>query len=253
MKEKNILTVDIGNSSIKVGLFTGETLHKELLSTNSDQDFLIYSRRIKDLIGEHNIDGSILSSVVQEYTDLFLPILSSLTEGSPLILSTDLDMGITFDVDSPERVGTDRVAGAVAAYHRFQRPVVTVDCGTATTINVVDRGERFIGGAIMPGIITMSRCLSEKTSALPSVTFNRPVTPLGKDTEGCIISGIVLGTAGAIERIIEEIEGDLGYRLKIVLTGGSSDMITHLLRRVDYLDPDLSLRGLKIIYEKTQG
>jgi type III pantothenate kinase len=149
-------------------------------------------------------------------------------------------------------LGADRIAGAVGACALYNPPVAVVDCGTATTITVVDRDANIIGGSIMPGLGLMNDMLEKGTSKLNSIVLGPPVTALGKDTEGCIRSGLFYGTGGAVERVLSEIEREAGCRFKLVITGGYGPMLAGFIMRPHELNPNLNLEGLKILYEKNR-
>ena len=156
--------------------------------------------------------------------------------------------GIDFQIEEPEKLGTDRIAAAAGACDLFGAPVAVIDFGTATTLNFIGSGNKYKGGAIMPGLELMRKSLFSDTAQLPDVTISKPVSPLGKDTVECIRSGIVFGTAGAVERIISEVEKMEAESFKIVVTGGNADLIVPFLRKVDHIEPALVLKGLRFIY-----
>jgi type III pantothenate kinase len=165
-----------------------------------------------------------------------------------------LHTGLTFGVEKPEEIGSDRVASMVAANELFGSTVIVVDFGTATTISALKNRE-FLGGAILPGIGLMSRSLKKGTAKLPLVdTFSKdpeiPLPVMGKNTTMNILSGIIYGTAGAVERLIREMEREESCRFKVVVTGGNSFIIQRLLSGEFFLDTDLTLKGLRFIYER---
>ena len=129
---------------------------------------------------------------------------SALSKKEPLMLTHKLKTGIEFQIREPENSGTDRIAAAAGACDLFSAPVAVIDFGTATTLNFIGSGNKYKGGAIMPGLGLMRNSLFSDTAQLPDVTVSKPMSPLGKDTVECIRSGIVYGTAGAVERIISE-------------------------------------------------
>jgi type III pantothenate kinase len=176
--------------------------------------------------------------------------LSEPDEADVLIVSQRLDSGLTFKVRNPEGFGTDRLAGAVGAFNLYAAPVAVVDFGTATTITVVDADANCIGGAIMPGLGLMNNSLTHGTSGLPGVSLEPPEAALGKDTPGCMRSGIFYGSAGAVERVLSEIEQETGLRLRVIITGGYGQMMETFIRRSHYSNPHLLLEGLRILYEK---
>jgi type III pantothenate kinase len=150
-------------------------------------------------------------------------------------------------------VGPDRIANAVAAEALFTCPVAVIDFGTATTISVVAKGASFIGGAILPGIRLMNESLAKKTSRLSEVSIRSASAALGTDTASGIRSGLFYGTAGAVERIIAEIERETGLRLAIAITGGFSGLMTKHMKRRHRLIPHLTLQGLRIMYTRNKS
>lgn len=171
-----------------------------------------------------------------------------------MIVDASLKTGLVFDVKRPVEVGGDRIANAVAAAEIFGSPVAVIDFGTATSISAV-KGHRFVGGSILPGINLMGEALYGGTSRLPRVDMRNMHeglrTPaIGKDTAMCIISGVLYGTAGAAERIIREIEKEEDCRFKVVTTGGYSAVMSRFIRRKHHRDSDLTLKGLRLIYER---
>ena len=169
-----------------------------------------------------------------------------------LTVSHEMNSGLKFKVDAPERVGTDRIANAVAASDLYGTPVAIVDFGTATTISVVGREGDFVGGSILPGLRLMNSALDAGTSQLQEVVLEAPPRALGVDTAGCIRSGLFYGTAGACERILAEIEEETGVDLKLVLTGGYAPVVGGFLKRTHEINLNLTLEGLRILYGKNR-
>ena len=157
-------------------------------------------------------------------------------------------------MDNPEEIGSDRIANVVAAREIFGPPVVVADFGTATTISAL-KNKEFLGGAILPGMRLMSSSLRKGTAKLPFVNrFSKsqevPHRAMGKSTTACILSGIIYGTAGAVEVLVREMEKEESCRFKLVITGGNSFMMEHILSRKFSLDTDLTLKGLRFIFER---
>ncbi|MEW6213974.1 MAG: type III pantothenate kinase [Nitrospirota bacterium] len=251
-----LIAVDIGNSSINIGFFTESGLLVQKIATQPLISSSEYASLLNGFIKEKNIDktpeGVIISSVVPGHTGVLIETLKELTSVEPLMVSCMIKTGIKFDVPRPEELGSDRIANAVAAYELYKGPVAAVDFGTATTINVVGKDANYIGGAIMPGVGLMNKSLAKGTSKLSEVTLKPPEAALGTDTDGCIQSGLFLGTAGATERLISEIEKEAGSGLKVVVTGGYGGMISRFLRREHDLRPNLTIEGLEIIYMRNR-
>lgn len=250
----NIIAIDIGNSSINMGFFVeGELIASctDTLSLMSESDFAAF---INGILKEKNIEkpfaGGIISSVVPAYTEAVKRACIPLCIKEPLILSYKLNTGIEFKINEPEKLGTDRIAASAGACALFGSPVAVIDFGTATTINFLGRGNVYIGGAIMPGLRLLKEALFKETAQLPNIDISRPLTPLGRDTRSNILSGIIYGTAGAVERILTEVEKAEGGQYSVVAAGGFSELIAPFIQRVDHLEPALVLKGLKVIYER---
>lgn len=258
-----LLAIDIGNSSINIGLFDGsDIIGKLTLHTYPIRTVQAYRSEIKDFFSKKTGKsiqphvGAIISSVVPELTDILNNSLKGLSRKEPLRFDASLDTGLTLDVEKPGEIGTDRIANAVAAREIVAPSALVVDFGTATTISAV-KDSVFIGGTILPGIGLMADALYRGTSRLPLVDITSEMSSLdssipaaGKNTIKCIISGIIYGTAGAVERLITEIETNEGCNFKVVITGGYSSLIARFLKRDSYLEPDLTLYGLRLLFER---
>ena len=163
-----------------------------------------------------------------------------------------MDTGLNLKVKAPEELGTDRLADAAGAYAIYRGPVAVIDFGTATTITIVGKNADFIGGSIMPGIGLMNDVLAQRTSKLTKVPLEQPVPALGTDTAGCIRSGLLIGTAGAVERILDEIEKETGYIFRVVITGGYAHLVDPFIKRPHEMNVFLTHEGLREIYGKNR-
>jgi len=246
------IAIDIGNSSINIGFFTKSDLFVQRIDTKPLMSPAEYSELLDRSLGEKNIDkstsGSIISSVVPSYTSIWREALKGFTSVDPLVVSYKMKTGLTFIIPNPEQLGSDRIANAVAAHELYKCPVASVDFGTATTISITGKGGTYIGGAIMPGMQLMNDSLAQETATLPDVSLIPPESALGVDTTRCIQSGLFYGTAGAIEKILNETEKAVGLKLKVVVTGGYGEIVHKFLKRKHSLRPHLTLEGLKILY-----
>jgi type III pantothenate kinase len=251
-----IVAADIGNSAINIGYFTGPHLLVQNIRTWPLLSAPAYLASMNRFINENNIEkipeGIIISSVVPDHTDIIGEALSEMAGREPLFLGHTTKTGIHLAIPRPDTLGPDRIANSVAAYEFYRSPVASVDCGTATTISVVGKDADYIGGAIMPGIRLMNESLAKSASQLSEVPVLLPDSALGKDTAECIQSGILYGTAGAVERILEEIESEAGFQLRISVTGGYGKYISPYLKRKHAVMPHLTLEGLRIIYLRNQ-
>jgi len=249
-----LIAIDIGNSSVSIGFFMPKGLFVQKVDTHPLLSQGEYLALINKFIREKNIDktaeGIIISSVVPGHTRVFQKATERLISRRAIILNRETKTGLTLDVRNPEKVGPDRIANAVAAYELYKCPVAVADFGTATTVSVVGRGAVFLGGTIMPGIGLMNESLARGTSLLFQVPLRPPGSALGKNTTANIQSGLFYGTAGAVEKIIGKIEEEIGFRLKIVVTGGYGALVSSVLKKRHKLKPYLTLEGLEIIYKR---
>jgi type III pantothenate kinase len=247
-----LIAVDIGNSSIKIGFFTESGLVVQKIDTRpllSSSEYLGLLNGFKKEKSIHKKpEGIIISSVMPGHTGIMQKALRGLVSVEPLIVSCKIKTGLKFNVSKPEELGSDRIANIAAACELCKSPVAVVDFGTATAISVAGKDANYIGGAIMPGMGLMNESLAKGTSKLSLVSLTPPGSALGINTTECIQSGLFYGIAGAAERLLLEMEKEVGFRLKIVLTGGYGDMISKFLKRKHDLRPYLTIEGLRAIY-----
>jgi type III pantothenate kinase len=254
-----LIAVDIGNSSINIGYFINGLLLFQKIETHPLRHATEYAAMLQNFLLQNHVEkrrlSGIISSVVLSHTAVFRDALNGLSDAGKIdLLTVDYRMnsGLTLAINNPEEMGTDRIAGAVGACGLYKPPVAIIDCGTATTLTVVDQDARCIGGAIMPGLGLMNETLDKGTYALRRIAVEAPVSALGKDTSGCIRSGLFYGTAGAVERILSEIEEETQCEFKVVITGGYGHLIANFIKRPCEVNPRLTLEGLRILYEKNR-
>ncbi len=261
-----LIAVDIGNSSINIGFFTNAGLCVQKVPTHPARSASEYCAAINEFLTlinnsipsdpvEKKGAGVIISSVVASRTNVIEDALERVfgaTETDMMVVTKGMRSDLKLAVDVPEEFGTDRLAAAVAANALYKPPVAVVDFGTATTITAVDEDATCIGGAIMPGLGLMNDSLERGTAGLRGIAMEAPVAALGKNTEGCIRSGIFFGTAGAVERILAEIEEETGLSFMTVVTGGYGNLVAGYLRRRHDINPHLTLEGLKILYKENR-
>lgn len=258
-----LLTVDIGNTQTTLGLFgkTGKLLRQwRMASDKTDTADELHER----LFGYFLMLGLDLADVKHVAIASVVPVLTRewhymlghiLEQEDVLTVDATRDCGIKIAMPDPRQVGADRIANAVAARASYGAPVVVVDFGTATNIDVVDGNGTFRGGAIMPGLMLSARALFSQAARLSSVSLVVPTHALGVDTETAVQSGIVIGTAaqaeGLVRRIVDELRAEdpeLG-RVPVVGTGGLVREIARATELFDALDPDLTVRGIYQIWE----
>lgn len=251
-----ILTVDIGNTNITLGIFNDEDLVcvSRLASERyrTDDQYAIEILNIMKLndIEKSDINGAIISSVVPDLTDTIKSAITKVAAVKAITLAPGVKTGLNILIDNPAQLGADLAAGAVGAVSAYPLPAVIIDLGTATKIYVVDENKGFQGGIIAPGIEISLSALTSTSSLLPRISLMAPSKVCGKNTVECMQSGVILGTAVMIDGMLERFEKELGTPKTIIATGGlSSYVIGECSHKIIY-DPYLLLKGLKNIYDK---
>ena len=246
-----LLTADIGNTSITLGVFDNETLVEEFrLASDKDLSLNEYEVLIKSLLKDFEIEGCIISSVVEELTDKFKEAVDNILKIDSIVLSSDINTEVKIKIDNPKEAGADRIANAAGAYVLYKSPVIVVDFGTATTFDIVNSDGEFIGGVISLGIMSQMKALNKFTSKLPRADVSLSPSAIGHNTNDAILSGVIRGTASMIDGMIEQCEKELGQKATIIATGGYSGLIANYLKRpFDYINPTLTLEGLRHLYQ----
>jgi type III pantothenate kinase len=251
-----ILAIDIGNTHTVLGLVEGrEVLHHWRFSTEArrtEDEIAIQLDGILSLSGvqRRSIRGACVSSVVPPLGEVWSQTVGDALGLSPLVVSSDIPLPIELAVDNPAEVGTDRIANSVAGRERFGAPVLVVDFGTATTVDVVDQAGRYRGGVILPGPEVAAEALFQKTAALPRIALRRPERVIGSNTVACMHSGLFHGFLGAVDRLIDAVRAELGApKCTAVATGGLGAVIVEETDRLSAHLPWLTLEGLVAIWE----
>lgn len=251
-----ILTVDIGNSNIVIGVFENEKLKFiSRISSNIDKtadELAVMMNEIFEIrdIDRSKITGSIMSSVVPALTQNLIAAIKLLTGNEPIVVAPGIKTGLNIRIDNPAQLGSDLLVDCVAAAAMYPKPVIVADMGTATTLSVVDEGNNMLGGVIMPGVKTALNALTAKTAQLPQISIESPKKVIGTNTNDSMRSGVVFGNASMLDGMIERFENELGKEAFVVVTGGLSEEISkHTKRRVVH-NPDLLIQGLYILYKK---
>ena len=255
-----IICIDIGNTDIVTGVFKDQDLIA-LFRTSSDRYKSVdeYQEIFTNLLLSKNISladikGCCLSSVVVELTNIVSSSIRRIINKEVVILAPGTKTGLKLKCDNPSEVGADMIADCVGCLSKYGNKSIIVDCGTATKLIVVDENNSFSGCVIMPGVKTSMKSLTSNASLLSPVNLTKPDKVIGKNTPDCLNSGIIYGHACAIEGLIKRCEEELGYKCKIIITGGLGSTIAKALN-IDYtIDKTLLLYGLYIIYKKnTEG
>ena len=255
-----LLAIDIGNSNISVGLFdkAGKLLFLSSIDTDSRKTadqisidlmnlFALYRYDLKD------VTGAIFSSVVPPINFMMTKALTRLLGEPPMVVSPGVKTGLNIRMEVHNQLGADLVANAVAALEKYAPPIIMIDMGTATTIGVISEGRTYEGGMLLAGVNVSLEALSRQTAQLPAISLQPPKTLIGKTTEDCMRSGIVYGTAGMLDGIIDRIREEFpGKTVSIVATGGNAPFIVKFCRNQILYDKTLLMKGLWAIYKRNQ-
>lgn len=251
-----ILAIDIGNTNIVIGCIDGEEItFVERVSTDVLKTELEYVVEFKALLDLYNIkteeiDGGIISSVVPPLNHVITTAIKKFFGIEPMLVGPGVKTGMNILMDNPATVGADLIVNAVAGLKDYGAPLIMIDMGTATTVSVLDDKKNYIGGMILPGVRVSLDSLVNRTSQLPRIALEPPKKVIGKNTIDCMKSGIIIGQAASLDGMIDRIWDELGYKTKVVATGGLSERIVSNCRHDIILDNELTLKGLKYIYDK---
>ena len=255
-----LLAIDVGNSNTSVGLFDKGKNLKFLASLDTD------SRKTADQISVDlmnlfmlyrfhytEVSGAILCSVVPPLNFMMEKALTRLLGRPPMVVGPGVKTGLNIRMPVQTQVGADIVADAVSALEKFSPPIITIDMGTATTIGVISQGRNYEGGLLLPGVNVSLEALSRRAAQLPDISLQHPTSLIGKTTEDCMRSGIVYGTAGMLDGVIDRIREEFpGQKLSVVATGGNAPVIVRYCRNPIIYDKYLLMDGLWTIYQKNR-
>ncbi len=250
-----LLAIDIGNSNITIGVFEDETLlFKAKISAQSERSADEYAALLYDLLRLHGTGGitaCILSSVVPTLTGLVETAAHTVTNAQILRVGPGIRTGFRIRIDDPSQLGGDLVADTLAALTDYGPPFVLIDAGTVTTIAAVDRTRTYLGGCIIPGLRRSAGLLRETAALLPPIDLaNQKPDCLGRNSTDAMRSGLLLGSAMIIDGFIERYSAlpDMDHA-KSIATGGSAQLVTACCSRKIIQDADLTLKGLRYLYE----
>lgn len=246
-----LLSIDIGNTNITLGIFDGDKLVETFrLASDRDLSQSEYEVLLKTLCKEFDITDCVIGSVVDELNKIIKKACDSVFGFDSLLINTEMDFGLKIALQNPKEVGADRIANAFGAKIKYPLPAIVIDIGTATTFDIVSKNGEFLGGVIMPGLNLQFKSLNSNTSKLPKIEAGLSEKAIGDSTENAILSGIMRGSACAIEGLIHQCELELGEKATIIATGGQSRLVSeYMIRRFDYIDQSLTMDGLRLLYE----
>ena len=254
-----LLTIDIGNTNTVLGVYRGSELldHFRLESrrgVTSDEMVVMV-----DLLLQHkgflarDLGAAVIGSVVPQLTPVFAEVCQRALGHAALVVGPGTRTGMPILIDNPKEVGADRIVNAVAAYEKFRRSLIVVDFGTATTFDYISAKGVYQGGAIAPGLGISAEALFERASKLPRVEFSRPPQIIAKNTVNSMQAGIFFGYAGLVDGIVGRMKLEARDEPLVVATGGLAGQIAPAAQTIDEVDPNLTLEGLRIIYNRNKS
>lgn len=252
-----LATIDVGNSNITIGLFDKDTIKGTFrMTTKIPRTSDEYGIFLTDLMTARKVDGREINAVI--IASVVPDVMHSLTSGilkyfhvKPIIVGPGIRTGIKLATENPREMGADRIVDAVAAYELYGGPVLVIDFGTATTHDLVLADGSLVAGVTSPGIRISANALWNNAAKLPEIEIRKPESILAKNTVTSMQAGLIYGCIGQTEYIIRRMKEEAGLKeMKVVATGGLGKIISKETDAIDVYDPDLTLKGLKIIYEK---
>lgn len=253
-----LLAVDVGNTQTHLGVFDRQTLEHEWrastdLSRTADELALLFGQflSLADLSFSRQITGVAISSVVPRATQELREMALRYFGFPPVVVEPGVKTGLPVVTDNPREVGADRIANAVAARAMYpNESIVIVDFGTAITVDAVSAKGEYLGGAIAPGLDTSASALFQSTAKIQRVELVAPQSAIGKNTVACVQAGIIFGTAGLVDGLVERVGDELGGDVRTIATGGLAPVVLDSCRLVKQFEPHLTLEGLRLIFER---
>lgn len=251
-----IIVIDIGNSNINFGGFSGDDLKFVFrISTDAAKTEYEYAGTILNALSLYSVDksdvkGAIISSVVPPLNLVMKNAVKLILGIDAILVGPGVKTGINIHCDTPSSVGADIICASVAANSIYGAPSLIIDMGTATKMTVIDKSGAFVGVSIIPGVLMGLDALADKTAQLPRVGLDVPRCVVGKNTADCMRSGVVFGNASLVDGMIDRICDEVGENLPVYATGGLASLIIEHCKHDIVYDEYLVLRGLNIIYQK---
>jgi type III pantothenate kinase len=251
-----LLAVDVGNTHTVLGLFRGNRLESDWRvatrkDATPDETGVVWRALFREAgVDPGAVSGMIVSSVVPDLNGVLERTGAEYFGVSPLFVEPGIRTGLPILYDNPQEVGADRIVNAVAAVARYGAPVLILDFGTATTLDVVSPKGEYLGGVIAPGLGISAEALFSHAARLSRVDVRRPSRVIGRNTEESVQAGLFHGYAALVEGLVRRIRTELGHDAKVVATGGLAQVFQTELPFLDAVDPDLTLEGLRLLWEK---
>lgn len=254
-----LLVVDVGNTNIVLGVYEGEKLKghwrisTDRVRTTDEYGVLIMNLFLHDkTVDAEVIDGVIISSVVPPLMPTLERVSRRYFNVEPLVVGPGTKTGMAIKYDNPREVGADRIVNAVAAYEQYGGPIIIIDFGTATTYCAVLANGDYIGGVITPGVMISAEALFQRAAKLPRIEVKDPGQVINRNTVSSMQSGMFYGYVGQVEGLVARMKAEMPEGTKVVATGGLAQLIASATDSIDFVEPKLTLEGLRLIYDKNK-
>ncbi len=253
-----LLAIDVGNTNIVYGLFEGEKLvHKfrvESVRGRTSDEYAVALRSLLEMSGvaTKQVDSAVLACVVPPLTEPMLRLVKGSFGLDAIVVGPGIRTGMAILIENPREVGADRIADAVAGYDRAKGGVIVVDFGTSTNFDVVTPRGEYLGGVLAPGLQISADALFTRAAKLSRVEIAKPPKVVGRNTVHAMQSGIVYGYVGLVDGLVDRILAELGYSCAVIATGGLASLIAPLSRTISQVDDELTLVGLRILYDRNR-
>ncbi len=251
-----LMVLDVGNSNIVLGVYDDDKLlvhwriSTDRLKTADEYGMVLLNLFNYGGINTTDIQAVAISSVVPPLIVPLTRMCQRYFNVNPLVVGPGVKSGICIKYENPREVGADRIVNALAAYEKYNGPLIVVDFGTATTFCVITENGDYLGGAIAPGIGISSEALFQRAAKLPRIELIKPKNVISRNTITSMQSGIIFGFVGQVDEIVRRIKQELGKEAFVVATGGLANLIAEESNTIDVVEPFLTLEGLRLIYKR---
>lgn len=253
-----LIVVDVGNTNTMFGVYdltTGTLITTIRAATRRDRMpdewYAIIAPVLNaSHVDPHSITAMVISSVVPSVTRWLSAMGRERLGITSIVVGIDLDLGLPMDIENPHEVGADRIVNSIAALHRYGAPVIAIDFGTALNFDVVDSRGHYVGGSLAPGLVIALDAMTSRAARLFSVELAAPPSAIGRNTTHAIQSGLVLGYISLVEGMIQRLSAELNAKPTVVVTGGYAELFADQSSLIDAHDPDLTIEGLRLVYER---